>query len=67
MQHGASGDHPPATRCTSPYSEEFLKPGEELGLDFVGSHTLGKSPYSFGAHVAVVEVSRDTGATKILK
>ena len=28
---------------------------------------MGKSPYAFGAHVAVVEVSRDTGAIKILR
>ena len=28
---------------------------------------MGKSPYAFGAHVAVVEVSRETGSVKILK
>lgn len=49
------------------HDEELLPPGEEPGLDFGGSHTLGKSPYAFGAHVAVVEVSRDTGAIKILR
>ena len=49
------------------YTEELLPPGQEPGLDFQGSHTLGKSPYAFGAHVAVVEVSRETGGIKILK
>ena len=49
------------------YNEELLPAGEEPGLDFKGTHTLGKSPYSFGAHVAVVEVSRETGTVKILK
>ncbi|MCH7737564.1 MAG: xanthine dehydrogenase family protein molybdopterin-binding subunit [Chloroflexi bacterium] len=49
------------------YAEELLPPGQEPGLDFRGSHTLGKSPYAFGAHVAVVEISRETGAIKILK
>ena len=49
------------------HTEELLPPGQEPGLDFIGSNTLGKSPYAFGAHVAVVEVSRETGAIKILK
>ena len=58
---------PFAQLAEAAYSEELLPPGEEPGLDFVGSNTLSKSPYSFGAHVAIVEVSRDTGATKIIK
>ena len=49
------------------YNEELLPQGAELGLDFKGTHTLNKSPYAFGAHAAVVEVSRDTGAINILK
>ena len=49
------------------HTEELLPPGQQPGLDFIGSNTLGKSPYAFGAHVAVVEVSRETGAIKILK
>jgi len=49
------------------YDEEFLPPGVEPALDFVGTHTLNKSPYAFGAHVAVVEVSPDNGYVKILK
>ena len=49
------------------HDEELLPPGQEPGLDFSGSHTLGKSPYAFGAHMAVVEVSKETGAIKILK
>ena len=49
------------------HNEELLPPGEEPGLDFVGSNTLSKSPYSFGSHIAVVEVSRENGAIKILQ
>ena len=33
----------------------------------MGSNTLPKSPYAFAAHVAVVEVSQENGAVKILK
>ena len=49
------------------HTEELLPPGQEPGLDFQGSHSLNKSPYAFGAHLAVVEVSKDTGVVKILK
>ena len=38
----------------------------EPGLDFTGTHTLRASPYAFGAHVVVVEISRENGAVKIL-
>ena len=38
----------------------------EPGLDFRGTHTLRTSPYAFGAHVAVVEVSQETGAVSVL-
>ncbi|MCH7737306.1 MAG: xanthine dehydrogenase family protein molybdopterin-binding subunit [Chloroflexi bacterium] len=58
---------PFARLAEAAYTEELLPPGQEPGLDFQGSNTLGKSPYAFGAHVAVVEVSRETGAIKILK
>lgn len=58
----------PFTRLAeAAHTEELLPPGQEPGLDFSGDHTLGKSPYAFGAHVAVVEVSRQTGAIKLLK
>ena len=58
----------PFTRLAeAAHTEELLPPGQTPGLDFSGSHSLGKSPYAFGAHVAVVEVSRQTGAIKILK
>jgi len=46
------------------HTEELLPPGQEPGLDFSGNHTLGKSPYAFGAHVAVVEVTRETGSVR---
>mgnify|MGYP002527379253 CR=1 FL=1 len=58
---------PFARLAEAAYTEELLPPGQEPGLDFQGSHTLPKSPYAFGAHVAVVEVSRETGAIKILR
>ena len=49
------------------HDEESLPPGVEPGLDFSGSHTLTASPYAFGAHVAVVEVSQETGSVTILR
>jgi carbon-monoxide dehydrogenase large subunit len=49
------------------YDEELLPPGMEPALDFKGSNTLPRSPYAFGTHVAVVEVSPETGAIKTLK
>ena len=36
-------------------------------MDFTGSFTLPESPYSFAAHIAVVEVNRETGHVEILK
>ena len=58
----------PFTRLAeAAYVEELLPPGQEVGLDFQRAHTLRKSPYAFGAHVAVVEISRATGAIKIRK
>ena len=58
---------PFAQIAAAAHNEELLPPNHEPGLDFTGSHTLDKSPYAFGAHVAVVEVSRENGAVKILR
>jgi carbon-monoxide dehydrogenase large subunit len=58
---------PFARLAAAAHTEELLPPGQEPGLDFQGNNVLGKSPYAFGAHVAVVEVSRETGAIKILR
>jgi carbon-monoxide dehydrogenase large subunit len=49
------------------YNRELLPEGLETGLDFSGTYTLPDSPYSFGAHAVVVEVSPDTGHVKILR
>ena len=48
------------------HSEELLPPGVSVGLDFNATFNLSSPPFGFAAHVAVVEVDRDTGATKIL-
>jgi aerobic carbon-monoxide dehydrogenase large subunit len=48
------------------YNDTLLPPGVEPGLDFRGTHTLRTSPYAFGAHVAVVEVSQETGTVSVL-
>ncbi len=58
---------PFAQLAAAAHNEELLPPGEEPGVDFSGSNTLSRSPYSFGSHVAVVEVSRENGAIKILQ
>ena len=57
---------PFAQLAAAAHNEELLPPGEEPGVDFDGANTLTRSPYAFGSHVAVVEVSRENGAIKIL-
>ena len=49
------------------YNAEMVPPGVAVGLDFSDTYTLPDNPYSFGAHVAVVEVERSTGEAKILR
>ncbi len=66
-QHDPQRTVPFTRLAEAAHTEELLPPGQEPGLDFKGSHSLPKSPYAFGAHMAVVEVSRETGAIKILK
>jgi len=59
--------HVPFPRlAAAAYNDTLLPPGVEPGLDFRGTHTLRTSPYAFGAHVAVVEVSQETGAVSVL-
>ena len=58
---------PFAQLAAAAHNEELLPPGEEPGVDFRSVNTLTRSPYSFGSHVAVVEVSRENGAVKILQ
>ena len=58
---------PFAQLAAAAHNEELLPPGEEPGLDFSRSNTLSRSPYAFGSHVVVVEVSRENGAIKILQ
>ena len=74
MQDGEYFDErDPSRRISFPeiaaaaYDEELLPPDVEVGLDFSGMNTLPRSPYAFGAHVAVVEVSPDTGEVNLLK
>jgi carbon-monoxide dehydrogenase large subunit len=60
--------HLPFSRiAAAAYDEALVPPEVEPGLDFSGSHTLPASPYAFGAHVAVVEVSPETGAIRLLR
>ena len=66
-QHDPQRTVPFTRLAEAAHTEELLPPGQEPGLDFKGSHSLPKSPYAFGAHMVVVEVSRETGAIKILK
>src|SRR2546429_3223278 len=46
---------------------EQLPPGIEAGLEFPVHFILRDNPFGFGAHVAVVEVDRDTGALHVLR
>ena len=58
---------PFAQVAAAAHNEELLPPGEEPGVDLDGTNVLSRSPYSFGSHIAVVEVSRENGAIKILQ
>jgi aerobic carbon-monoxide dehydrogenase large subunit len=46
---------------------ELLPAGIEPGLEFQVSYMLPENPFSFGAHVVVVEVDRDTGEVGFLR
>ena len=48
------------------HNEELLPPGVDVGLEFIGSFTLARTPFAFAAHVVVVEVDPDTGEIKII-
>jgi carbon-monoxide dehydrogenase large subunit len=65
-RHHPERDLPFSRIAAAAYDEAQLPPEVELGLDFSDSHTLPASPYAFGAHVAVVEVSPETGAIRLL-
>src|SRR5499426_1276524 len=49
------------------YDPSRLPPGIEAGLAFSGTYTLPGNPYAFGAHVAIVEVDRETGEVTFLR
>jgi carbon-monoxide dehydrogenase large subunit len=49
------------------HRREQLPPEVAVGLEFPVHFVLRDNPFGFGAHVAVVEVDRHTGAVKILR
>lgn len=49
------------------YNRESLPEDLDIGLDFHARYTLPSGPISFGAHVAVVEVDRETGRVDIVR
>ena len=65
-QHQPEQQIPFSRLAAAAYDDKLLPPGVQPGLDFRGSHTIRYSPYAFGAHVAVVEVSQETGAVSVL-
>ena len=68
LDQGNPGNRVPLSQvAAAAYDEELLPPEVEPGLDFKGTNTLPRSPYAFGAHVAVVEISRDTGEVNLLE
>jgi carbon-monoxide dehydrogenase large subunit len=56
-----------ATVAAAAYDEALLPAGVEAGLECSGTYTLPENPYAFGAHVAVVEIDRDSGEVRILR
>lgn len=49
------------------FSHRKLPPGMEPGLEGHSSFSLKDANYPFGAHLAMVEIDRDTGLVKILR
>ena len=49
------------------YNPSRVPPGTEMGLDATGYFALTGPVFPFGAHAAVVEVDRDTGALHIIR
>ena len=47
--------------------QDLLPPGLESGLDFPVDYTLPATPFSFAAHVVVVQVDQHTGEVKFLR
>jgi aerobic carbon-monoxide dehydrogenase large subunit len=58
---------PFAALAAAAYDEALLPADLSVGLDFSGTYTLPGNPYAFGAHVAVVEVDRQTGEVSLLQ
>jgi aerobic carbon-monoxide dehydrogenase large subunit len=58
---------PFAALAAAAYDEARLPADVSAGLDFSGTYTLPANPYAFGAHVAVVEVDRQTGEVSFLQ
>jgi carbon-monoxide dehydrogenase large subunit len=58
---------PFAAVAAGAYDQAQLPPDLAAGLEFSGTYTLPGNPYAFGAHVAVVEVDRETGEVKFLR
>ena len=46
---------------------ELLPPDMEVGLEFLVNFKLAENPFGFAAHVAVVEVDRETGGVRFLR
>lgn len=44
-----------------------LPPQLQSDLHFTGDHTLSGNPFSFGTHVAVVEIDRDTADVRVVR
>ena len=53
--------------ASAAYRPDRLPAGMELGLDTKVTFNLDANPFGFGAHVAVVEVDRDTGDVKLIR
>ena len=56
-----------AELAAAAYNEEMLPPDITPGLDFAADFRLPRPPFGSAAHVAVVEVDRDTGDVKIIR
>jgi carbon-monoxide dehydrogenase large subunit len=66
-RHALEQTMPFAAVAAAAYDQAILPPGVEAGLEFSGTYTLPGNPYAFAAHVAVVEVDRESGEIRIVR
>ena len=66
-EHNPEQSIPFADVAAAAQRREVLPPTMELGLTFPIHFVLRDNPFGFGAHVAIVEIDRDTGVLQVIR